>query len=487
MELRELTGASWLGVRVLTPPPAGRDVTFDWLTSNELIDPTPFVQPGCLLVVSGIGMNIRDPRTWAAYVERLTEAGVAVLAFRAGAAHQNVPDGLLTACARAGLPLLLFGGATPYSTVERFVTDKLRAEASRAQAAAWRLAERLAQAAGSGAELSSMLQLVSEELSASVSVVDESGHAVTQWPPGAAPERGTEVDQTAVPVAGASGLSLVVHGPGTRMSGGLLTPIASILGLQLERLLPSSVSRHGSLFTELREQLDSWEVPGHVVRRTLSGLGFESVDDLVVLVAPDRAGIAGRAYSLRLALGARADTVRVGVGGGWLIAVVGGLHEVGVGALLADLQARHADLPVALAGPVHDVEHLRRAFLSARARSPVLTRPARVPSFDVIGWAAGNAAGAARRAAAQFLAPVLHHDARHGSELMLTLRALCDGDGRPGRLAETLHVHRNTVAYRLGQLESLLGVSVTAPRGLSACVVAVDLLDSTADPRGGDR
>jgi DNA-binding PucR family transcriptional regulator len=55
------------------------------------------------------------------------------------------------------------------------------------------------------------------------------------------------------------------------------------------------------------------------------------------------------------------------------------------------------------------------------------------------------------------LAPVLDYDAAHGTLLRQTMEAYFAAGGSPGRAAETLHVHVNTVTQRLARLGSLLG------------------------------
>lgn len=57
--------------------------------------------------------------------------------------------------------------------------------------------------------------------------------------------------------------------------------------------------------------------------------------------------------------------------------------------------------------------------------------------------------------AAQVLAPLHDYDAHHASQLVETLRVFLDRDCATAPTAEALHVHRNTVTYRLGLIESL--------------------------------
>jgi DNA-binding PucR family transcriptional regulator len=48
--------------------------------------------------------------------------------------------------------------------------------------------------------------------------------------------------------------------------------------------------------------------------------------------------------------------------------------------------------------------------------------------------------------------------------LLATLRALLAHDGSPTHAAEELYCHRNTVIYRMKQIERLTGRSLTDPR-----------------------
>ncbi|OLL71761.1 regulatory protein [Pseudonocardia sp. Ae168_Ps1] len=59
--------------------------------------------------------------------------------------------------------------------------------------------------------------------------------------------------------------------------------------------------------------------------------------------------------------------------------------------------------------------------------------------------------------AAQVLGPVLDHDVRSGTGLAETLATFLDESGSWSRTAARLHLHVNTVRYRIGRVEELTG------------------------------
>ncbi|CAA9434087.1 MAG: Regulator of polyketide synthase expression [uncultured Pseudonocardia sp.] len=76
-----------------------------------------------------------------------------------------------------------------------------------------------------------------------------------------------------------------------------------------------------------------------------------------------------------------------------------------------------------------------------------------------------------RRAFAErVLGPLLAHDARAGTGLLPTVAAFLDCDGSWTRAAARLHLHVNSVRYRIARVEELTG------RDLSTLGDRVDLL-----------
>ncbi|MFI5754917.1 PucR family transcriptional regulator [Streptomyces sp. NPDC051569] len=134
-------------------------------------------------------------------------------------------------------------------------------------------------------------------------------------------------------------------------------------------------------------------------------------------------------------------------------------------AVRAPLSSGLADdgrLTLGFSAPVHSAEGLRGALEEARhARRVAAARPGSVS-------AAGHHELAShvlllpfvpddvRRAfTARLLDPLREYDRRHRAELIPTLEAFLDCDGSWTRCAARLHLHVNTLRYRVGRIEQL--------------------------------
>lgn len=131
---------------------------------------------------------------------------------------------------------------------------------------------------------------------------------------------------------------------------------------------------------------------------------------------------------------------------------------------LAQGLADDGRLTFGVSAAVHSAEGLRGALEEARhARRVAAARPGRV-------CAAGHQELAShvlllpfvpddvRRAfTARLLDPLRDYDRRHRAELIPTLEAFLDCDGSWTRCATRLHLHVNTLRYRVGRIEQLTG------------------------------
>ena len=75
------------------------------------------------------------------------------------------------------------------------------------------------------------------------------------------------------------------------------------------------------------------------------------------------------------------------------------------------------------------------------------------------------------------LAPLIEHDRRHGSELATTLRTYLEEDRVQRRAAARMFIHVNTMAYRIGRIEALLGRSLADPATVFDLTLALRIRD----------
>ena len=107
MRISDLADNADLNIRLRVAGGEGRLARpITWCAPTEHMDPTPFLSVNALVLTNGMGLNVKDFRIWDAYVERLVSVPVSGLAFGLGAAHSELPAGLLRACEVHGLPLL---------------------------------------------------------------------------------------------------------------------------------------------------------------------------------------------------------------------------------------------------------------------------------------------------------------------------------------------------------------------------------------------
>ncbi|MFH9068051.1 PucR family transcriptional regulator ligand-binding domain-containing protein [Streptomyces alboflavus] len=126
-----------LGLRQIAGPDAARTgAVVHWVHTSEMADPYPYLLGGELLLTAGVHVPAADADRVAdrldAYAARIVAAGGAALGFGVAPVHDTVPEALVDACERHGLPLLEVPPRTTFSGVARAVWQ-LMAEARHAE------------------------------------------------------------------------------------------------------------------------------------------------------------------------------------------------------------------------------------------------------------------------------------------------------------------------------------------------------------------
>lgn len=122
--LAQLLALGELHLGLLTPPQTGTlDSPIEWAHSSDLVDPTPFLSPGHLLLTTATPDDADD------YVSRLVAHGVIGLGFGTEVTQSGTPDSLIDACIRHGLALVEVPYHTPFIAIARFVADRVADDA----------------------------------------------------------------------------------------------------------------------------------------------------------------------------------------------------------------------------------------------------------------------------------------------------------------------------------------------------------------------
>lgn len=482
MLLGELLADRSLGLTPLTEnPPGDRAVQGVYVT--DLLDPRRYLHGG-ELVLSGL-MWWTGRESSEDFVAALADAGVAALA--AGTARLGeAPADLVEACALYGVPAV---------QVPLTVSFNALAERVRARSAPRR---EFMSAVAAGADLDHVLAMAAADLGTDCWVLSGVGALVggsTELPE---PVRVGLLDELArydepsrtVRVAGGHEFLLwpvdtdawqrpsrwwvlVRVGPGwSEEREAVVADVATVVALVRGRIDEARRIAGRSVESALRQLLDGGATAGEAAA-WLQSAGLPVGESLraVSLVAGDARTSVSLLRELVAATGMPAVSAPLAEGAVALFAdaetELSGLDE-SLRGLVAQSHAlwRGSELALGISdigsakgvrAVVEEAGHARR-LASTRAR---LGRPGSVASaaeldtHDVLLAALPDELrGSYRR---RLLASVIAYDAEHRSELVRTLHVFLDCSGSWSRCAEQLHVHVNTLRYRIRRVEEITG------------------------------
>ncbi|MEK6439299.1 PucR family transcriptional regulator [Pseudonocardia sp. T1-2H] len=505
MLLRDLVGRADLGLRMLHGDEAALDRPVRWVYTTDLIDPGRYLSGG-ELVISGLVWRTSEADT-ERFVGALAKAGVAALAAGAAVFH-GIPDDVVQACRRHGVPLVAVPEEVSFAAVTEFVVGSVTAaRGDRLAVTVGRQRQLLAAVAG-GMGLDAVTAQVGAAIGLTCRVFTATGRALAAGPE---PLPESEIDRVVAAFLTAERLPAVVPGPG---------PVRSVFPVG-----PASELRPTSWFVVVDGARPEWdqettETVGELVAvaaldraRRSEGLRVarDIADDAIALVAegagerpelPVRLRQAGLdpAHPLAVAVAGftgpgRAETARsvlvdaaahlgppvVGTHEGLAVALVPGdtaVLDAALGRLRPGIgePGRSGDRltvgvsrPAALAaltGALHEATHAR-TLAERRPGSLHVVTAAEVTSH--VALLAMVPDDVRRTFAERVLRPVLAYDERNDAGLLETLEAFLDCSGSWSRTAERLHLHVNTVRYRIGRVEELTG------RDLGASADRVDV------------
>ena len=496
MRFEDLLRDADLGIAVVHAPPGGldREVTGAYIT--DLPDPSRFISSGEVVLTSGMWAG--RPGAAETFVKALAERDATALIV--GLVYLgNVPDEVLALCREHGLMLATISDKVSFKSVVDAVGALRAGSASGATARGLRFAAHLAELVASGGSADTVLEEFAAEFGVECWIVDEFGGLVAK-----ADADPTSADLGTVwnAVLGESGVPGPIHVEGepgwtawpifgtqrqvvghlvcagdqrslVREAPIVVEGVIGALRVDLEFSARHRLASRGPV-SDLVHALvqDSASVGEVSARMRLESLDPQQPTSIAIAEVADAGFPSGAvlemAFRLLTAAGAQAAGCVVD---DRAVVLVNGPAALGAASLEAFgdefapfLAGRQLRIGMSDAKP--GVGHLGPAIASAasRLREAAGTGPIVVASSSEVRTHRAILAEMGDRGRATFarevLAPLLDYDARHGADLVTTLRVFLTNGGAWQESARQLHLHTNTLRYRIARVEELTGRSL---------------------------
>ena len=474
-----------------------------WVHVSELLDPTPWLSGGELLLTTGMALDGDEP--CREYIARLSDHQLAGLGFGTGFGHDALPESLVREAAARGFPLFEVPYDVPFIAITESAFDRLVNEQYDVLRRGMALHAQLERLVIEQRGLAELVRTISTAIGGSVLVIDGRGavlasHAFRVATSADALERLTaeiarhseqEPPAAFIPEdAELAGRALALPVPVRAASRGptWLVAIRDVgAPADYERLVIRQAATVVALELMREQTIRETErrLAGDVIAEALSGeLGGEPLAErlrrfgigerLAVLAAaapnPEAAGVALET-ALRACVAATPVSA-VAVGSRTLLCAVfdPGAEEP----IEAARRVRAAlavpgqlQLGVSAAGSPAEVRRCwneARCALEAWALSngdePDVASPADLGVFSLLLSLQDR--DALRLYCEDVLGPIDSH--RSSAELLRSLEAFIENNGHWEAAARALFCHRQTLRYRIGRIETLTGRDLKAAR-----------------------
>jgi len=475
MRLADLIGDEVLGLRLVGDPPAERlERNVTGCSQSELMDPSPYLARGELVLTLGMGMNVRDVRTWDAYVERVVGAGATALGFGLGPVHASIPEGLALACSHYDLPLIELAPDFPLIKLSRHVWQELAAERYEIARRGWELADDCIHEATEGAPLTQLLRRLSDTVGGRVQLLDPAGFEI-----GAAGESRSEPGRTTrarlrLPGGEHQHFQLAVEARDeTMLLQPLLGPALAVVAMQLSYTLTARSPMHSQSAGVFFQALLDPRSDAEHQRASAVSTGFvpEAPWYAVTVRRPEEVSLATLrllTWRLRVLLEREYARVRFYDERATLL-MQGPRSDSALGEVVAEVVDAETGL---------DVRYNRAlAFdeiaiaLQVSRRAPLQAGVAPAPVADLLSLVEGLPRTGVATLARRALEPLADAE----PVLLETLEVYLETSGSTRAVCERLFIHRNTLSYRMRRIETLLGVDLEDGQARAVLLLAFRL------------
>ncbi|MBY3794957.1 PucR family transcriptional regulator ligand-binding domain-containing protein [Rhodococcus fascians] len=494
MYVGDLLDASHLGIRLLTSDRDALGRTLRWTFTTDLPDPSRYIAGG-ELVITGLVWR-RTPDDSEVFVRSVAESGATALAAGEGLLG-HIPLDLVDACERHGLPLLAVPDTVSFGEVTEFLVGRVTGDRIASLNNSLVRQRQLLTAVADGRALDELALHISRETGMACLIYTATGRRLVT--------EASALSDADVDTLTHAALSSETLPTTTVLADG---STYSVFGVG-----PSLVQRTTRWFLAVAGDMDSFSPDvseafgqlaaiaaldrarreeGRLVRREIAdqavaliehdSTGFEALTRLRQAgVDPDRPLVVVRvAHSGRVDLremlrSVVGDTLTSFGGGcvgcsahGDIVAVVNTddtLFAQTIRIRLSRLRSGigpsriHVGVSAVATGLTIDgaLRSARHALELSRQGSAAVTVTAGTKPTSAVSMMSALPDDVRKSFVEHVLAPLLEHDRRTDADLTDTLREFLANGGSWHRTAESMHVHLNTVRYRIKRVEELLG------------------------------
>jgi PucR family transcriptional regulator, purine catabolism regulatory protein len=475
--------------------------TVRWVHSADLVDIAPLLRGGEVLLTNGVGLVAVDPPARRAYVRSLADIGVAALLFEVGRGFEQVPDEMVDEARSAGLTVVELQPALRFTEVAETVNSELIDRSVVRLRHADETSRALSVALARGASLQELIRQVAATLGTWAELRDHAGRLVagsgaphTDAPPG---DEGARADAPVL-VDGTAWGRLVIGTAGSpaSLTEAVLDRAPMVLGLCLIREHKDVASALRTQQLLLEQLVGNRRVPRALLMARLEAAGVAVTDHDYVCLAVEPHRIQAAAHFVDGVLRECGHGV-FGFVHGVLCAVIArprgdGRSTLGDAARRAAATGvgREKRVCVVVGRTVRDVAELPRAMADAHT-TLALGQELHVaePVIGVQELALQRLLGetADREALRHFVDEQIgvldESDRTRGGQLIHTLEVLTACAGSKVEAARRLHIRRQSLYYRLEQIERLTGAKLDDPQQLLPITVALTVRQMLAASR----
>lgn len=516
MLLRELLAIDELGLRLLTPvTDAALERPVRRVFTTDLRDPSRYLTGGDL-VLSGLIWH-RGAEDSAEFAALLAARGACALG--AGQALLgHIPEDLVEACRRYDVPLFAVPEETSFATITEHVSRRLAGEWGGALSRVLGRHRRLVSAVAEGAGLDALFRLLADDLGVDCRLITPTGRVIAgtaplpdvravrlargyltaERLPGVLRDGGEDV--TVYPVASGhriAGWFVACTGDEARWTDEQRESVRELVsGVAFERArLEAAGDVRYRLAVRVIELIAAGDTGSAELTSLAGTLGLDTGAAGYAAVAlrlsepvPPAAGSRAAGDTDRVARGVLGELLRgagpepvlasgadlpARLGGGRAALAIVPLRETEAGRLALDVRTGAAALEAGLgglrltagvSGPAPGIAGLRGALdealsalrlAGARPGRAVVVSAGELDSHVLL--LASVPEEVRRTFRERLLGPLVEYDDHHGSQLVPTLEAFLAASGSWRVCADRLHVHVNTLRYRIQRIERITG------------------------------